>query len=55
MFGSLGPLELGIILLIAILIFGPKQLPKLGKSLGDTVREVRGIHKAVNGDDDDST
>lgn len=37
MFG-LGWLEVGIILLIAIVIFGPKKLPELGGSLGKTLR-----------------
>ena len=46
MFG-LGPLELGIIVLIALMIFGPRQLPKLGRSLGDTIREIRGIGKEI--------
>lgn len=30
-----------IILVIALLIFGPKNLPKLGKSLGSTVKNIR--------------
>ena len=38
---GMGPLELMIILGIALLIFGPKNLPKLGKSLGQTVKNVR--------------
>ncbi len=38
---NLGPLELIVILIVALLIFGPKNLPKLGKSLGQTVRNVR--------------
>jgi len=33
--------ELLIILIVALLIFGPKNLPKLGKSLGQTVKNVR--------------
>lgn len=37
MFG-LGLPELGIIALVAILIFGPKKLPQLGSSLGKTLR-----------------
>jgi len=53
MFGSLGPAELLIIGAIALLIFGPKQLPKLGKSLGDTVKELRGVHKELAGEDDE--
>lgn len=40
MFG-LGPMELMIIGGIALLIFGPRQVPKLGRALGDTVREWR--------------
>lgn len=38
---GLGPLEIVIILAIVLLIFGPKNLPKLGKSLGKTVKNVR--------------
>ena len=38
---GMGPLELMLILGIALLIFGPKNLPKLGKSLGQTVKNVR--------------
>ena len=37
MFG-LGLPELGIIALVAILIFGPKKIPELGSSLGKTLR-----------------
>ena len=36
-----GPLELGIVLLIALLIFGPKKLPGLGKQLGTGMREFK--------------
>lgn len=48
MFGfNLGPVELGIILFVALLIFGPRQLPKLGKMMGDTIRSIRGAHDAA--------
>lgn len=49
MFAGMGPLELMIILGIALLIFGPKNLPKLGKSLGQTVKNVR---EGMEGDDE---
>jgi sec-independent protein translocase protein TatA len=39
--GGLGLPELLIILAVALLIFGPKQLPKLGAALGKTVRNLR--------------
>lgn len=52
MFG-LGPFELGIIVLISVVIFGPRQLPKLGRALGDTVKEMRGIGKELSKGDDD--
>ena len=35
---GLGPMELGAILLIVLLIFGPKRLPSLGKDLGSGIR-----------------
>ena len=50
MFAGMGPFELLIILGIALLIFGPKNLPKLGKSLGQTVKNVR---EGMEGDDDE--
>ena len=40
-FQSIGPLELGIVLLIVLLIFGPKRLPGLGRSLGSGMREFK--------------
>lgn len=44
--------ELLIILVVALLIFGPKNLPKLGKSLGQTVKNVR---EGMEGDMDEET
>ena len=38
---SIGPLELGIVLVIILLIFGPKRLPGLGRQLGSGMREFR--------------
>ena len=38
---GMGPMELGIILLIVLVIFGPKNLPKIGSALGRTVKNVR--------------
>ena len=41
MFGMPKGLEIVIILLVVLLIFGPKNLPKLGKMFGKTVKNVR--------------
>jgi TatA/E family protein of Tat protein translocase len=41
LFQSFGLPELGVILLIALIIFGPAQLPKIGRSLGKAIREFR--------------
>jgi sec-independent protein translocase protein TatA len=40
MFG-LGPTELIVILVIALVIFGPSRLPKVGQSVGQALREFR--------------
>ena len=41
MFLGLGAPELIIILIVVLVIFGPKNLPKLGKSFGKTVKGIR--------------
>lgn len=38
---GMGPLELVIVVAIVLVIFGPKNLPKLGSALGKTVKSVR--------------
>jgi sec-independent protein translocase protein TatA len=50
MLGNIGPLEIAIVLIIALIVFGPKRLPELGRSLGKGIREFRG---SISGDDDD--
>ena len=47
---SIGPLELAIVAIIALVIFGPKRLPELGKSLGSGMREFK---SSISGDKDD--
>lgn len=47
MIGGLGMPELLVILFIVVLIFGPRQLPKFGRSMGDMVREWRGVRKEI--------
>lgn len=45
MFGSLGFPEIMLILVVALLLFGPKKLPEIAKTLGKTFREFR---KTIN-------
>jgi sec-independent protein translocase protein TatA len=47
---NIGPLEIGIVLVIVLIIFGPKKLPDLGRSLGSSIREFKG---GIGGGDDD--
>lgn len=47
LFQSFGPTELLIILGIALIIFGPTQLPKLGRSMGKAIRELRASSSEV--------
>lgn len=41
MIGNIGPLEIGIVLAIALVVFGPKRLPELGNGLGRGMREFK--------------
>jgi sec-independent protein translocase protein TatA len=57
-FQSIGPTELIIVLVIVLVIFGPKRLPGLGRSLGSGMKEfkdsVTGRHdRDLDEDDDD--
>jgi len=47
-FSSIGPLEIIIVVVVLLLIFGPKRLPSLGKSLGTGMREFK---DSITGDD----
>ncbi len=44
---NIGPLELGIVLIVALIILGPKKLPDMGRSLGKGMREFK---SAISGD-----
>jgi len=48
------PVSLVIIGVVAILIFGPKKLPELGKAMGSTLREFKNATKGLADDDDDT-
>jgi len=52
MFSGIGPMEIGIVLVIALLVLGPKRLPSAGRSLGAGLREFKG---AITGSDDDES
>lgn len=50
MIPNIGPLEIGVLLIIALIVFGPKKLPDLGRSLGKGIREFKG---SIGGDEDE--
>ncbi len=49
MFGSIGPTELILIFIIALLVFGPKKLPEIGKSVGKAIREFKKASDEIKG------
>jgi sec-independent protein translocase protein TatA len=50
---NVGPLELVIVLVIALVILGPKRLPEVGKSLGNGMREFKDAISGNSKDDDE--
>ena len=51
MLGNIGPFEIIIVLIVALIVFGPKRLPELGSSLGKGIREFK---DSLTGEKDDS-
>ena len=50
---NVGPLELVIVLVIALVVLGPKRLPEVGKSLGRGMREFKDSLSGDSRDEDD--
>jgi sec-independent protein translocase protein TatA len=48
-----GPLELLLILLIVVLLFGAKKLPEIARALGDTLRELKNAFSGKSDKDED--
>jgi sec-independent protein translocase protein TatA len=51
--GGIGPLELVIVLVIVLVVFGPKRLPSLGRQLGAGMREFKDSVTGKTRDDED--
>ena len=47
---NVGPLEIAVVLIIVLIIFGPKRLPELGQSMGRGIREFKA---SLSGDKED--
>ena len=50
---SIGVPELIIILVIALVVFGPKKLPDIGRALGSSIKEFKKATKEIIGDEDE--
>ena len=51
---NIGPMELIVVLAIALMVLGPKRLPQAGKSLGRGIREFKGAISSERHDDDEA-
>ena len=47
---QIGPLEIAVVLLIALLVFGPNRLPELARQVGGAMRELRKIQNNLRAD-----
>lgn len=50
MIPSIGPMEIAIVVILALVVFGPRRLPELGSSIG---RSIRGFRAEIKGGDED--
>ncbi len=50
---NVGPMELIVVLVIALVVLGPKKLPEVGKSLGRGMREFKESISNMGGNDED--
>jgi sec-independent protein translocase protein TatA len=51
--GSIGPLEIVLVLVIALIVLGPKKLPDVGRSVGKGMREFKDAISGMDHRDDD--
>jgi len=51
--GSIGVPSLILIIIVALIIFGPKKLPEIGKAAGQTLREFKKSAQNLTSDDSD--
>lgn len=52
MFSQVGPMEIVLVLVIALLVLGPKRLPEAGRSIGKGMREFKDSLAGVAKDED---
>jgi sec-independent protein translocase protein TatA len=50
---NVGPMELVLVLAVALIVLGPKKLPEVGRSLGKGMREFKDSLSGITGHDDD--
>jgi sec-independent protein translocase protein TatA len=53
MFGGIGPMEVVLVLAIALIVLGPKKLPEAARSVGKGLREFRESVSGASDDDED--
>lgn len=52
MFTQIGPMEIALVLVIALLVLGPKRLPEAGRSIGKGMREFKDSIAGITKDED---
>ena len=47
---GLGPMEIAVVAVLVVIIFGPKRIPQIARAIADSIQELRKAGRQISGD-----